>query len=354
MKISKLVYLLLLATVIVSCENSTDPELDESSYPIQLKSSAVNNFSVDLSWTFNQSLEVKEIRIFRSGHKNEIENDTSLIFIDSLSKNSHMDGYLSENSNYYYRILTKYENDITEKSNILNVKTDSWLNLDESNILYELNYDSKFKNFGQEIKGVTFDGINYWIMLYTSVGGYYDNNSTQIIQYNTEKDSIISQFNYNDTYIVPEGLIFDNNYFWALWGNYLKKIDPSTGEIINTIILNNEMSDITFDGEKIIVTGINNSITKINTMTGLVENEISLGNVSSNSVGIASKNSELWIIYNHGNYLCIYNNKGQQIGVASCDILEEWNGQLKLSFIENKLLIIDTGNVYILDVIKTN
>ena len=185
-------------------------------------------------------------------------------------------------------------------------------------------------------------------MLFEELGGYYDTNTIEIVKYDFNNDMILATFDIPDTYITPTSIVHDGKNIWVSFSDnknthQIFKINQENGQIENTVNVQQNVIDMTYDNQYIYLCSYWNSVLKFDPQTENFVEEFRFGPNEINSSGILTIDSLLWIAFNQGNLIGVFDIKGLQVGYARVNEFEDWNELPKLSMAEDKLLIIENG-----------
>lgn len=353
----KLLIILFFILYLSNCTKPTNPNKVDDSVAFKLNTpDRVTNSYVALNWSKYQGNNFKEYIVNRElrGYE-DLKHDDLISVSNNISDTTYIDFGLYSDKNYTYSIQVVTNTDSIVVSNTLNVKTKkSALDCDYENT-FDVKYFSIFKNFGKDIKGIYYHDSVYWILLFEEKGGYYDINNVQIVKYDFNNDIVLHTINILDTYLTPTSLVFDSNKLWVSFSNnaskdFLYKINKENGQVEEIFTVPQNVIDMTYNNQLIYLCSYSNSIIKFDTVTDHFAHEFSFGQNEINSTGILKSDSLIWIAYNQGKLLGLYNENGLQVGYAIVNEFDDWNNFPKLSMAEDKLIIIENGIAKLMEI----
>ncbi len=322
--------------------------------------------AVELRWSSSMVQNFMEYKIYRH-HSSALDETTGTLIHIATSRNdtTYTDtgleefGGLGRNATWYYRIYIMNQYGRLGGSNILQITTPEWENEDNFTVSYTLERDIQFTSQHGTVAGIDHDGENFWVVYLNEQGGYHDPNKVTIEKQNFYSGKSLKLFEYEEQYAFPSGLAYDGSSLWL--NNYgsgqdistLRKINTDTGEVELSYTLPYGIQDIAFDGNTLLLSYYYDRVERFNQENGAILNEYFSPFGSGANFGITSRNKEIWVTSKSSRYIAILNDQGEHIGVASNDILEDWNGyssRLHLSSFEDKIILVKESRIYILHV----
>jgi hypothetical protein len=346
----KLFFLFIFVSLLWNCSKATDPNNVDDSIEFMLNApDRVTNSYIALNWSKYQGDNFKEYVVNRKlkGYT-DLKHSDLISVSDNIDDTTYIDFGLYSDKKYTYSIQVVTDTDSIVVSNTRNIKTKK----SALDCNYEKTFDvqlvSSFKNFDKDIKGIHYHDSMYWVLLFEEKGGYYDTNEVEIVKYDFDNDLIMQTINIPDTYLTPTGLVYDGKNLWVSFsnnanGNKLYKIDIENKQVDKIFNVPQNVIDMTYNDKQIYLCSINNSIIRFDTVKENFLYDFRFGQNETNSTGILVSDSLIWIAYNEGKLLGLYNESGLQVGYAQVNDFGDWNDLPKLSIVEDKLIIIENG-----------
>lgn len=287
----------------VNCENNTSPSTDYEA-PRNLTAEMV---SMDVALNWEPSLSGEEIgyEIWRINALDEY----TLIATVGAGVTSYTDFTAPLNNTIRYKIATLY----IDERGILGSEAEVYT-------LFGLWATVEFKQYGswyfKLVKynpktgapislsgqlpyiatGITRDGETLWVSCYSWHKLFrIDPTTFSII------DTIPSPGDY------PMGLAWDGEYLWNADcdgmgnGGTIYKLNPESGDIIDSFDYQSDLRGMTYDGDSIWVSGgLGRVLYKLNPSNGNIEKEIDIG---AEAYGLGWDGTYLWLSSNDGSYI---------------------------------------------------
>lgn len=324
---------------------------------ILFEPSVIRNNSISLHWSPYTMSNFYEYKVYRHNTSGIDQTTATLIHISTNNSDTtftdegiEYSGGLSSNTKYFYRVYVNNNFGQLSGSNIIDVTTSNWDNDDNFSVFYSLTKISSFPGFGGIIWGIDYDGQYLWILEVREIGGYYDNNHVNLIQYDYESDTIVKNFEYEDEYIVPKALAYSDGSLYVLynWGNLLKKISATTGEIEREYSFG-EYEGLSIHSGNMYGTRVDPNRDFIHTMKLSNFDLINTQHVpvwQGIIAGIAKRNDEIWLSSRFDGHIIILNDIGEHIGVIKQDATFS-----HLCFLDDMLVIAKRSrvNIYQID-----
>jgi len=323
--------------------------------PVKIETTEISSNSIKLKWNKCNSSDFREYKIYICSTSGLDEDSGTLLSIltnvnDTILTVNEGDFWwggatLTPNSTYYFRVFVMNSYGRMSGSNILEVTTVLWDNADDFTNNYNLLFESSFAAQGN-LTGIAWDGNYFWMLYFEYIGGYNDNNRATLIKYNYEQGTSLDTIVLDDSNFYTAGITWDGTNVWISFGEYIQSVNIINEVLDKKYYVGESSVDLAWNNENLLLLDVWNKVTIINPLNGSISNQFNTPFIEigySGEKGIAYRTSEIWIINNWHNEICILDETGNHIGVAEVDFLQEGltsNGHLMpMCFMNNKLVI---------------
>ncbi len=349
-----------------------DLDLEELLLPVPVRlldPTVVTSTSLTITWNRSHAGDFREYKIYLHNSSALDESTGTLLHIatdvnDTVLTVTEGDFWwagstLTPNTTYYFRVFVMNAYGRYSGSNILEVTTSLWDNPDLFTCNYSLEPDFSFAAQGK-LTGIVWDGACFWMLYFEAVGGYYDNNRLTLVRYDLDSGTVLQEIVFDDSNYGCAGITWDGEQVWISLYTHIRSVNLSTGEWDKMYQIGEGTEDLAWTGEELVVLDTWNKITLLDPVNGMISNQFDTPCKAigfSGERGVAFRQGEIWVINCLHHEICILDPEGNHIGVAETDFISQGTDKtnfqnLRMCFMGEKLVIAVDSHVRVYDLAR--
>ena len=291
--------------------------------------------SLSLRWTASTAADFREYRIYIH-HSSALDESTGTLLHIVTDRNDTIfevnagdfwwgGATLTPDTRYYFRVFVMNSFGRMSGSNIEEVVTSIWDHADEFTSSYRIRLESSFAALGN-LKGIDWDGTCYWMLFFTSRGGYYDNNILTLVRYDHAEGTILDTIVFDGSNYFAGGIAWDGSQVWMSMRQSIQSVNIEEEAFGKSYHAGEGTVDLAWNGEDLVMLDTWNKVMVLDPRNGDIVSQfispfIHVG--YSGEKGVAARENEIWIINVWHDEIAICDISGKHIGVAKVDFMQQ-------------------------------